>query len=110
MKPTRILLLSLALVAGVGNACATTNVPAALELARLSDTTARSGLPAELALGELSAAEQALGRANQECAQKGNTDICRDLAYIAENKLELATVVAQTRLAGAAHDRAARPL
>jgi Domain of unknown function (DUF4398) len=105
MKTTHISFLSLAMVAGFLNACATTttDVPGILELARLSDATARSGLPAKLAPRELSAAEQALGRANQECARKGDTDACRDLAYIAENKLELATAVAQTNLDRAAH-------
>jgi hypothetical protein len=103
MKTTRVAFLSLAVMAGFLNACATANVPGMLTLARLSDVTARSGPPATLAPRELSAAEQALGKANQEWVQKGDTDACRDLAYIAENRLELATAVAQTEL-----DRAAR--
>lgn len=104
MKTTHASFLTLALVAGFVNACATTGqVPGMLELARLSDATARSGLPAQLAPRELSAAEQALGRANQEWVRKGDTATCRDLAYIAENKLELATAVAQTQLDRAPH-------
>jgi hypothetical protein len=104
MKTTHISFLSLAMAAGLLNACATTaQVPGMLELARLSDVTARSGLPAQLAPRELSAAEGALGRANQEWIQKGDTAACRDLAYIAENKLELATAVAQTQLDRAPH-------
>jgi hypothetical protein len=104
MKTTHLSLLSLALMAGFLNACATTtNVPGVLELARLSDAAARSGLPAKFAPRELSAAEQTLERANQEWVRKGDTETCRDLAYIAENRLELATAVAQTKLDRAAH-------
>ena len=104
---TNLLCLSVVFVAGAVGACVTTNVPAALELARMSDLAARSGPPAELASRELAAAEQVLGTANQECLKNGNTDICRDLAYIAQNKLELACVVAQTEmdLAAAAESR-----
>jgi hypothetical protein len=39
-----------------------------------------------------------LERANHEFALHGNSDLCRDYSYIAENKFELADAVARAEL------------
>ena len=89
---------SLALLSG---ACATT-VPAPLLLARQSYDASTDGPAAQMAPRYLADARAALDKANAEFATNGDTGICRDYAYIAENKLEEADAVARTEMSSAA--------
>ena len=77
--------------------CATT-APPELVQARTSFTTSNSGLAAKLAPTELHDAWTVLAKANKEFDEHGDTTMCRDYAYIAQNKLELADVKARTEL------------
>jgi uncharacterized membrane protein YccC len=77
--------------------CATV-VPAQLSQARDTYTALNGGLAAELSPAELSDAKAALDRANRELEEHGDTNACRDYAYIAQNKLELADSTAHTEL------------
>jgi hypothetical protein len=88
---------SLALLSG---ACATT-VPAPLTLARLSYASSADGPAAQMAPRYLANARDALDKANAEFAKNGDTGICRDYAYIAENKLEEADSVARSGMSAA---------
>ena len=90
------LLASIAL-AGLMSGCATT-APPELVQARTSFTTSNSGLAAKLAPTELHDAWTVLAKANKEFDEHGDTTMCRDYAYIAQNKLELADVKARTEL------------
>ncbi|HVV51268.1 MAG TPA: DUF4398 domain-containing protein [Polyangia bacterium] len=97
----KLAILKIALPAGLAlfaNACATTDAPATLVLARLSYSTSSSGPAATLAAPYLADARVSLEKANQEFATNGDTGVCRDYAYIAENKLELADTVARTAI------------
>ena len=84
-------------LAGLMSACATT-APPELVQARTSFTTSNSGLAAKLAPTELHDAWTVLAKANKEFDEHGDTTMCRDYAYIAQNKLELADVKARTEL------------
>ncbi len=95
LSPTR-LLMSAALVL-LANGCATV-VPAPLVLARVSLATTSSDV-AVLAPSSLSDAREALAKADREFAANGDTGLCRDYAYIAENKLELAESAARLEAA-----------
>jgi outer membrane protein OmpA-like peptidoglycan-associated protein len=77
--------------------CATT-APAALIQARTTYTASSNGLAAELTPTELHDAWTVLSKANQEFAEHGDTAMCRDYAYIAQRKLELADAKARTEL------------
>lgn len=88
------LLLALALTVSTG-ACATV-VPAQLAGARDSYAAASAGLAGEPTSPELADAKQVLERANKEFAEHGDTPICRDYAYIAQNRLELADLTVRT--------------
>lgn len=85
---------SLALLSG---ACATT-APAALVFARLSYANSSDGIASQMAPRYLADARAALDKANAEFASNGDTGTCRDYAYIASNKLELADTVARTEM------------
>jgi hypothetical protein len=98
METSNRSLIASLMMAGFFSACATSNVPAQLSGARDTYVVLRSGLAAKLTPAELSDAKQALDRANQELALHGDSDVCRDYAYIAQNKLELADAMAQTEL------------
>jgi outer membrane protein OmpA-like peptidoglycan-associated protein len=78
-------------------ACATT-APAELVQARTAYTASSNGLSAKLTPTELHDAWTVLAKANQEFDQHGDTVLCRDYAYIAQNKLQLADVKARTEL------------
>jgi hypothetical protein len=97
MKTNELKLIVTVAFAGLMSACATA-VPAQLLEARDSYAAASSGLPGRLAPNQLYDAKQVLDRANHEFDQRGDTNACRDYSYIAQNKLELADVVAQTEL------------
>lgn len=81
----------------LSGACATA-VPAPLVYARLSYTSSAQGVTGYLAPTYLADAKGALDKANSEFATNGDTATCRDYAYIAENKLELADSVARADL------------
>ena len=97
MKAQRGVLLAAMVVAGSMSACATT-LPGTLVEARNSYLASSSGLAATMAPGELLDAKQMLDRANDEFQFHGDTGMCRDYSYIAENKLELADAVARTEV------------
>ena len=90
------LFVSIAL-AGLMGSCATT-APPELVQARTSFTASNSGLAAKLAPTELHDAWTVLAKANKEFDEHGDTTMCRDYSYIAQNKLELADVKARTEL------------
>jgi outer membrane protein OmpA-like peptidoglycan-associated protein len=77
--------------------CATTP-PAQLVEARTAYGASNNGLSAKLTPTELHDAWLALDRANQEFDAHGDTVQCRDYAYIAQNKIQLADVKARTEL------------
>jgi len=91
------LIVALAL-AGLFGGCATANIPAQLSEAQQTYAALSSGRTAKLTAADLSDAKQALEKANRELAEHGDTNVCRDYAYIAQNKLELADAVAQTEM------------
>jgi hypothetical protein len=90
------LLLALALVGSMGG-CATA-LPAQLAGARDSYAVANAGLSGEAPSPALYEAKQVLEQANKEFAEHGDTATCRDYAYMAQNRLELAAVMVQTEL------------
>lgn len=88
------LILAVALAAST-SACATV-APAQLVGVRDSFAAASAGLPGKLTPSALNDAKQVLDQANKEFATRGDTPTCRDYAYIAQNKVELAEVMAGT--------------
>jgi len=98
MTKTQQSLIAAAALAVVGltiGACATT-APSQLIQARDAYAVSNSGLAAKLTPTELYDAKKALDRANKEFEDHGDTVQCRDYAYIAQRKLELADVKART--------------
>lgn len=95
---TRIksLLASIAL-AGLLSGCATTAPPVLIQ-ARTSYAASNTGLAAKLTPTELHDAWTVLAKANKEFDEHGDTTMCRDYAYIAQRKLELADAKARTAL------------
>ena len=85
-------------LAGLMGACATTAPPHQLVEARSAYTSSSSGLAAKLSPTELYDAKKVLDKANLEFDEHGDTNECRDYAYIAQRKLELADVKARTEL------------
>lgn len=85
-------------IAAVTSSCATAPVPGVLMGARASLVASSTGLAANLAPRYLEEAKQMLERANQEFATNGDDAICRDYSYIAENKFELADVMARAEV------------
>ena len=83
--------------AGMFPGCATT-APPELVQARSAYTASNNGLAAKLTPTELHDAWIVLAKANKEFDEHGDTTVCRDYAYIAQNKLELADVKARTEL------------
>ncbi|HEX7501506.1 MAG TPA: OmpA family protein [Polyangia bacterium] len=84
-------------LAGLMGACATTAPPQLIE-ARTAYTASNNGLAAKLTPTELHDAWLVLAKANKEFDEHGDTTMCRDYAYIAQNKLQLADVKARTEL------------
>jgi len=84
-------------LAGFMAACATT-APSQLVDARAAYTASSNGLAAKLSPTELYDAKKVLDKANLEFDQHGDTEDCRDLAYIAHRKMGLAEVKARTEL------------
>jgi outer membrane protein OmpA-like peptidoglycan-associated protein len=77
--------------------CAHTPSPQLTE-ARAAYTASNNGLAAKLTPTELHDAWLVLAKANDEYADHGDTILCRDYAYIAQNKIQLADVKARTEL------------
>ena len=82
---------------GLMSGCATTAPPQLIE-ARNAYTVSNNGLAAKLTPTELHDAWIVLAKANKEFDEHGDTTECRDYAYIAQNKLQLADVKARTEL------------
>ncbi len=97
MKITKTNLLASIALAGLISGCATT-APPELVQARTSFTAANTGLAAKLTPTELHDAWIVLAKANKEFDEHGDTVMCRDYAYIAQNKVELADAKARTEL------------
>ncbi len=95
MKIANMSLLVTALAASTIGACATTAPPQLLE-ARDAYAVSNNGLAAKLTPTDLYDAKKALDSANKEFEENGDTPTCRDYAYIASRKLELADVKART--------------
>jgi outer membrane protein OmpA-like peptidoglycan-associated protein len=97
MKTKNTGLLATLAFAGLASGCATT-APTELVEARTAFTASNSGLAAKLTPTELHDAWMVLSKANKEFDEHGDTTVCRDYAYIAGRKLELADVKARTEL------------
>jgi outer membrane protein OmpA-like peptidoglycan-associated protein len=82
---------------GSPGGCATT-APPELVQARASYAASNNGLAAKLTPTELNDAWTVLAKANKEFDDHGNTATCRDYAYIAQRKVELADAKARTEL------------
>jgi outer membrane protein OmpA-like peptidoglycan-associated protein len=82
-------------LAGLMIGCATTASGQLIE-ARKAYTQSSNGLAAKLTPTELYDAKKVLDKANKEFEDHGDTLKCRDYAYIAHRKLELADVKART--------------
>lgn len=99
-----------AVIATVASSCATAGpVPSVLMEARASLVASSTGLAANLAPSYLDDAKQMLERANREFATKGDDAVCRDYSYIAQNKFELADVMARAELERKAFDESVPP-
>jgi outer membrane protein OmpA-like peptidoglycan-associated protein len=92
----RDLIATIAL-AGLLSGCATT-APGQLLEARDAYAKSNNGLAAKLTPTELYDAKKVLDQANKEFEDHGDTLACRDYAYIAQRKLQLADVKARTAL------------
>lgn len=97
MKTKNCSLLASVALAGLIGGCATA-APPELVQARTSFTASNNGLAAKLTPTELHDAWIVLVKANKEFDEHGDTTMCRDYAYIAQNKVELADVKARTEL------------
>jgi len=97
MKTISTNLLATVALAGLMGACAHTAPPQLVE-ARNAYTASNGGLAAKLTPTELHDAWLVLVKANKEFDEHGDTTMCRDYAYIAQNKLQLADVKARTEL------------
>jgi outer membrane protein OmpA-like peptidoglycan-associated protein len=95
MKTQHMTLLTTVAFAGLMGGCATT-APTELVEARTAYTASNNGLAAKLTPTELHDAWIVLAKANKEFDEHGDTTVCRDYAYIANNKLQLADVKART--------------
>jgi outer membrane protein OmpA-like peptidoglycan-associated protein len=83
--------------AGSVGACAST-APEQLVEARNAYAVSSGGLAAKMTPTELYDAKNALDRADKEFNDHGDTYACRDYAYIAERKVELADAKARTEV------------
>lgn len=83
--------------AGLMTACAS-STPGQLIAARDAYAMSSTGLSARLTPTDLYDAKKALDQAEREFAENGDTLVCRDYAYIALRKTELADVKARTEV------------
>lgn len=95
MNTRNVYLLSTVAWVGWMLGCATAPPPQLVE-ARAAYAASNSGLAAKLTPTELHDAWLVLAKANQEFQEHGDTVQCRDYAYIAQNKVQLADVKART--------------
>ncbi len=89
-----ILIAAIALAGWLGG-CATV-APIQLVEARDAYAMSSNGLAAKLTPTDVYDAKKALDKANREFDEHGDTPECRDYAYIAQRKLQLADVKART--------------
>lgn len=82
---------------GLMGGCATV-APNQLVEARAAYLVSSNGLAAAMAPTDLYDAQKSLDKANQEFTEHGDTNECRDYAYIAYRKIELADAKAQTEM------------
>src|SRR5581483_3873857 len=75
-----------------------TTAPTQLVDARAAYASSSGGLAAKLSPTELYDAKKVLDKANTEFDEHGDTNECRDFAYIAQRKVQLADVKARTEL------------
>lgn len=95
MKTGNMSLLATIACVGWVLGCATAPPPQLVD-ARNAYTASNNGLAAKLTPTELHDAWVVLAKANQEFDQHGDTAQCRDYAYIAQNKVQLADAKART--------------
>jgi outer membrane protein OmpA-like peptidoglycan-associated protein len=95
MKIGNSTLIATVALTGLMSACATTAPPQLVE-ARDAYAVSSSGLAAKLTPTDLYDARKSLDAANREFSDHGDTPACRDYAYIAHRKIELADVKART--------------
>lgn len=106
MKKRFIAIPALAALVGLGGACASTHTPSQLEAARSTYDNAASGRAGTVAPDELYDAKKALDVAEKEYRDDGDSWIMRKQAYIAMRKAQTAMVIAETRDASSASNRA----
>ena len=81
---------------GLGLMCAcAVYPPGQLVAIRLSYADLSNGPAARLAPGELADAKKSVDLADREFSAHGDTSLCRDYSYIAQNKLDLAAAAAE---------------
>jgi outer membrane protein OmpA-like peptidoglycan-associated protein len=97
MKTGNMSLFATVAFVGLILGCATTPPPQLID-ARTAYTASNNGLAAKLTPTELHDAWLVLAKANEEYDDHGDTTRCRDYAYIAQNKIQLADVKARTEL------------
>lgn len=97
MNPSNKFLLASLALSGFISSCATI-APGQLVDARNSYATSSQGLAGKLTPTELYDAKKVLDKANLEFEEHGDTLECRDLAYVAHRKIELADVKARTEV------------
>ncbi len=97
MNPRNKFLIASLALSGFLAGCATV-APGQLVDARNSYAASSQGLAGKLTPTELYDAKKVLDKANLEFEEHGDTLECRDLAYVAHRKVELADVKARTEL------------
>ena len=98
MKIHRAVVLATATLVIAFSACATAKTPQYLSSTREQYDSSNRGLAAKMTPTELYDAKTALDRANREFAEHGDTQECRDFAYIAQRKIDLADAKARTEV------------
>lgn len=98
--PRYLTLVAAAAALTVAAGCASRGPNASLETARSDvNRTAQDANVARLAPVELKAAQEAIGRADQELRNKGDGAEVNHLAYVAAQRADIARTVARARLA-----------
>jgi len=95
MNPSNKFLLATLALSGLISGC-TSVAPTLLVDARGAYAASTQGLAGKLTPTELYDARKVLDKANLEFEEHGDTESCRDLAYVAGRKVELADVKART--------------
>ena len=100
------MLSSTVLLLLAGSSCATTSAPRELMAARNAHQLAQKGTTAELNPAELHTATKALAAAERSFERDGDTAATRDLAYIAERRVQIANARAGMLQSNAAAEKA----